>query len=138
MTDTLAPTAGAAPQTRAVVRFIEPGSMRRLRLLRAAGEVLGPGRVKQVICNVYVDGRWARVEHHHLDCYESSGRPHGDADDSQPLRSAASLRRRPPSDARQAAASTAMTEAAIARASPSSGRSTSSGARAPRRGRRCR
>lgn len=31
----------------------------------------------QVIVNVYVDGRWARVEHFHADCYDNAGAPHG-------------------------------------------------------------
>jgi hypothetical protein len=41
----------------------------------------GPGRrtTFQVIANVYVDGRWVRVEHYHPDCYEAAGQPHGPA-----------------------------------------------------------
>ncbi len=31
----------------------------------------------QVICNVYEDGRWARVEHFHEHCYLEAGEPHG-------------------------------------------------------------
>jgi hypothetical protein len=36
-------------------------------------------RANQVICNVYVDGRWARVEHYHEACYQQAGEPHGPA-----------------------------------------------------------
>ena len=86
MTDTLAPTADAAAQTRAVVRFVEPGSMVDCASCRAQVKFSARAKVKQVICNVYEDGRWARVEHYHLDCYESAGHPHGDADASQPFR----------------------------------------------------
>jgi hypothetical protein len=32
---------------------------------------------QQVICNVYVKGVWARVEHYHAECYEAAGSPHG-------------------------------------------------------------
>lgn len=34
---------------------------------------------QQVICNVYVQGRWNRVEHYHLECYHDAGLPHGEA-----------------------------------------------------------
>ena len=34
-------------------------------------------RKQQIICNVYVDGRWNRVEHYHIECYEEAGAPHG-------------------------------------------------------------
>jgi hypothetical protein len=32
----------------------------------------------QMICNVYADGVWQRVEHFHAECYETAGRPYGD------------------------------------------------------------
>jgi len=32
----------------------------------------------QVIANVYIDGRWDRVEHYHPDCYDLAHRPYGD------------------------------------------------------------
>lgn len=34
-----------------------------------------------VICNVYVDGKWDRVEHFHEACYDEAERPHGEARD---------------------------------------------------------
>ncbi len=33
-------------------------------------------RTSQVIANVYVDGRWNRVEHYHSDCYQEAGEPY--------------------------------------------------------------
>jgi hypothetical protein len=36
-------------------------------------------RLQQVICNVYEDGRWVRVEHFHAECYPAAGEPHGHA-----------------------------------------------------------
>ena len=86
MTDTLAPAASAA-QTRAVVRFVEPGSMVDCASCGTTVKFSARAKAKQVICNVYESGRWARVVHYHLDCYTSAGHPHGDADASQPFRS---------------------------------------------------
>jgi hypothetical protein len=31
----------------------------------------------QVICNVYINGRWDRVEHFHDECYAQAGEPYG-------------------------------------------------------------
>jgi hypothetical protein len=36
-------------------------------------------KLQQVICNVYVDGRWNRVEHYHEACYVEAGEPYGAA-----------------------------------------------------------
>ena len=79
----------AAPRwsSRAVVRNIEAGSSAECACCGERVKFQAKIRAQQVICNVYEDGRWARVEHHHLECYETAGRPHGDADDSQPMRS---------------------------------------------------
>lgn len=33
---------------------------------------------QQVICNVYLKGKWDRVEHYHLECYLEVGSPHGE------------------------------------------------------------
>ena len=35
-------------------------------------------KATQVICNVYVDGKWDRVEHYHSECYVTSGQPYGE------------------------------------------------------------
>lgn len=73
-------------RSRAVVRFVEPGSMVTCAACGAQVKFSARAKVKQVICNVYDDERWMRVEHYHLDCYEIAGEPHGGADSSQPLR----------------------------------------------------
>jgi hypothetical protein len=70
-------TTDAGPGTRAVRRRIEPGT---LSLCTSCGERVRfvarePG--EQVIANVYVDGRWNRVEHYHDACYTALGRPYG-------------------------------------------------------------
>lgn len=87
MTDTLVPGEAAVAETRAIVRFVEPGSMVDCRTCGSQVKFSARAKVKQVICNVYEAGRWARVEHYHLDCYDGAGRPHGEADASQPMRS---------------------------------------------------
>ncbi|MBA2282052.1 MAG: hypothetical protein H0W25_12600 [Acidimicrobiia bacterium] len=73
-------------RTRAVVRYIEAGSSAECVQCRSAVQFRARIRVQQVICNVYVDGKWARVEHYHRDCYDEAGHPHGAPDESQPLR----------------------------------------------------
>jgi hypothetical protein len=73
-------------RTRAVVRFIEAGSSAECVCCGAQVQFRARIKVQQVICNVYVDGRWARVEHFHRECYETAGQPHGIPDESQPLR----------------------------------------------------
>lgn len=66
--------------SRAISRFVTPGDSRKCdyceKLIAAGGR---KGRQKkQVVCNVYVDGRWNRVEIFHINCYEEAGSPHGD------------------------------------------------------------
>ena len=72
--------------SRAVVRFIEAGSMTSCEACGAAVKFQARVKAKQVICNVYVDQQWVRVEHFHHQCYVDAGSPHGEADTSQPLR----------------------------------------------------
>ena len=83
-----APARAKAPRwtSRAVVRTVEAGSSVSCV---ACGELVkfrAKERQHQVICNVYDEGRWRRVEHYHRDCYGDAGTPYGDADDSQPMR----------------------------------------------------
>jgi hypothetical protein len=63
--------------TRAVQRPVPQGSAvicaGCATLVKFAAKV----RRHQVIANVYVDGRWNRVEHYHPECYATSGEPHG-------------------------------------------------------------
>ena len=67
-------------QSRAVLRDVEPGST--VECVQCGERVNFQAKVcnKQVICNVYVDGRWNRVEHFHADCYDAAGLPHGVVD----------------------------------------------------------
>ena len=70
------------PGTRAAVRTIDAGSSAMCE--HCDQQVKFSAKVKryQVICNVYVKGRWDRVEHFHLECYEETGSPYGEVDAS--------------------------------------------------------
>jgi hypothetical protein len=72
--------------SRAVVRIIEAGSATSCAACGAPIKFQVRVKGTQVICNVYEDQRWARVEHYHEDCYLDAGSPHGEPDTSQPLR----------------------------------------------------
>lgn len=69
-----------AMRSRAVLRDVEPGST--VDCVHCGERVKFQAKVrhKQVICNVYVSGRWNRVEHYHAECYERAGDPHGEVD----------------------------------------------------------
>mgnify|MGYP001473177776 CR=1 FL=1 len=66
-------------QSRAVVRDIDPGSEVKCVQCGERVKFKAKARGKQVICNVYIDGTWKKVEHFHLACYEEAGSPHGEA-----------------------------------------------------------
>jgi hypothetical protein len=65
------------PVTRAVTRPIEAGSAVDCAHCDQLVKFRARQRDHQIICNVYVDGRWHHVEHYHADCYEIAGSPHG-------------------------------------------------------------
>jgi hypothetical protein len=73
-------------KSRAVLRSIEAGSSANCET--CGDQVKFKAKIKglQVICNVYVNGRWDRVEHYHADCYEAAGEPYGPADANMPTR----------------------------------------------------
>ena len=74
-------TTTTAWKSRAVSRLIEAGSMTDCVHCDEQVKFKARERHLQVICNVYVSGRWDRVEHFHAACYEDAGRPHGDPRD---------------------------------------------------------
>ncbi len=69
------------PITRAVTRLIEAGSMVDCTHCDKQVKFRARQRDLQVICNVYEDGRWDRVEHFHEACYAEASEPHGSASD---------------------------------------------------------
>lgn len=64
-------------QSRAVLRTIEAGSSAICVTCDEQVKFKAKHKAHQVICNVYVDGKWDRVEHYHLECYDASGEPYG-------------------------------------------------------------
>lgn len=80
LTSTSSTTTAQARRSRAVLRDVEPGSTVECQLCLERIKFQAKVRPKQVICNVYVDDRWARVEHFHAECYEIADQPHGPVD----------------------------------------------------------
>jgi hypothetical protein len=66
-------------RSRAVVRPIEAGSSAECVTCGERVKFQAKIKAQQVICNVYVQGRWDRVEHYHLACYAEAGEPYGHA-----------------------------------------------------------
>ncbi|MCC6434648.1 MAG: hypothetical protein IT196_06425 [Acidimicrobiales bacterium] len=73
-------TAAAASQktSRAVLRPIEAGSYVDCAACGDRVKFQAKTRLMQVICNVYLEGRWDRVEHYHEACYIEREHPYGD------------------------------------------------------------
>ncbi len=68
-------------KSRAVTRLVEPGNWAECVLCEEIIKFRARERRTQVICNVYVDGAWKRVEHFHTDCYKAAGEIYGAAQD---------------------------------------------------------
>ncbi len=66
------------PVSRAVLRDVEAGSTVDCTLCRERVRFQAKLRNRQVICNVYNDGNWIKVEHYHEQCYDDAGHPHGE------------------------------------------------------------
>jgi len=71
-----------AAVSRAVVRRIEPGNLAVCAHCAQPVKFAAKMHLLQVIANVYVDGRWNRVEHFHAECYADADAPYGDAGDA--------------------------------------------------------
>lgn len=71
--------------TRAVTRLVQAGNSVMCESCGGWLKFHSKRKTRQVICNVYVGGRWDRVEHFHPTCYEAEGQPHGvpDASDNR-------------------------------------------------------
>jgi hypothetical protein len=64
-------------KSRAVLRPIEAGNFAECAHCGERVKFQAKVRKQQVICNVYIGGRWDRVEHFHSECYEAGGEPYG-------------------------------------------------------------
>ena len=72
--------------SRAVLRTIEAGSSAICITCDEQVKFKAKVKMHQVICNVYVNGKWNRVEHYHLECYDSAGKPYGEPVANVPTR----------------------------------------------------
>ena len=79
MPENTATVARVAAVSRAVVRRIEPGNLAVCAHCAQPVKFAAKLHLLQVIANVYVDGRWNRVEHFHDECYSLADTPYGDA-----------------------------------------------------------
>ncbi len=76
--------------SRAVLRTIEAGCSAQCAHCDEPVKFRAKVKAHQVICNVYENGTWSRVEHYHEDCYRDVGEPYGLAvDGGRPTRIAA-------------------------------------------------
>jgi hypothetical protein len=82
MSETLATATRVTAESRAVVRRIEPGNLAVCIHCQQPVKFAAKVHKMQVIANVYVDGRWNRVEHFHEECYGEADAPYGEADAS--------------------------------------------------------
>ena len=57
--------------------MIEAGNTAECAFCGERVKFVAKQRQLQAICNVYVKGRWNRVEHFHDACYEMTGAPYG-------------------------------------------------------------
>lgn len=71
-------TAERAWESRAVSRLIEAGCTADCPHCEERVKFRARHRDQQVICNVYDDGVWQRVEQYHAECYEAAGQPYGE------------------------------------------------------------
>ena len=74
----MATTMSKVNTSRAALRTIEAGSSAMCASCDEQVKFKAKIKAQQVICNVYIDGRWDRVEHYHEDCYTTSGQPYGE------------------------------------------------------------
>jgi hypothetical protein len=67
------------PVSRAVLRRVEAGNSATCAHCREPVKFTAKVQRQQVIANVYVNGRWDRVEHYHSECYDEADTPYGSA-----------------------------------------------------------
>ena len=78
MSQNTATATRCAAVSRAVLRRIEPGNLAICVTCDQPVKFAAKLHKTQVIANVYVDGRWNRVEHFHSECYVEAGSPYGE------------------------------------------------------------
>jgi hypothetical protein len=78
MSESTAFATRVAAVSRAVVRRIEPGNLAVCQHCAQQVKFAAKVHKMQIIANVYVDGRWNRVEHFHEECYGEAATPYGE------------------------------------------------------------
>ncbi len=78
------PSSPVTGRSRAVRRPVPAGSAILCPRCGTVVKFVARAGKHQVIANVYVDGRWDRVEHFHPDCYADAGEPHGPVTEMPP------------------------------------------------------
>lgn len=68
----------AVGKSRCVMRAIEPGCSATCIKCDEPVKFIARVNGRQVIANVYEDGRWQRVEHFHEECYSEAHSPYGE------------------------------------------------------------
>lgn len=66
--------------TRAIAKFVQPGSDARCALCDKWVKFVAKRRPVNVFANVYEGDRWDRLEVFHGECYVAAGEPYGPAD----------------------------------------------------------
>ena len=61
------------------MRFVEAGNDAVCQQCHQPVKFVARVKCRQVIANVYEDGRWQRVEHFHEACYGEADEPYGPA-----------------------------------------------------------
>ena len=67
-------------QSRAVERRIVPSAGMYVECAHCGKEIkwLPKSRdTRQIICNVYENNKWMRMERYHFECYDDAGQPYG-------------------------------------------------------------
>lgn len=95
-------TSPSTRTSRAVLRDIEPGSTVECVHCDERLKFRAKLRLKQVICNVYSEGVWSRVEHFHDECYGAAGEPHGPVDTTPIVRARRAAASKPDAAAQSA------------------------------------
>jgi hypothetical protein len=86
MSENTATVTCVTPVSRAVTRRIEPGNLAICAHCQQPVKFAAKLHLMQVIANVYVDGRWNRVEHFHEACYGEADAPYGASEASNALK----------------------------------------------------
>ena len=64
-------------RSRAVTRTVDAGNSAYCAVCEELIKFRARIRADHIICNVYVNNKWDRVEHYHPECYKKAKSPYG-------------------------------------------------------------